>query len=415
MGRFANVYRLAIGVFMLWCLLSGSLDAQNVSGLVITYPQAGQVFAWGQNAPNIRIEAQVSLATGHARPFVTANVLSPSGQVLDRVPLFDDGTHGDDTANDGRFANTYRPLQAGTYLLKARLQFTDTTTGISMERWSDSVSFVVKQVPYCRIVSPSPGQTVANRIAVTATLLIGAEGSPYRPTAGEQLRIRAWAEPRAETTVPERVGERFKASFALPRAGQYRLYVAVQSLQNGQWVESEADAVTVSATSRSYQPLYVSGLLVLLYFLLLGRQVRLYRHRLQITGRETKPIDLTVDPKRLETVTLTVGGADCDVKVPSASGKLFTIIAKPGEARLTVRVEGDPPQEEQLYPDASLTDVSGKVRLSYNSCESVNTIHYPRYTPSTRAKQAVLGLVILSVVWFVYSQFAYTMLSQSNQ
>ncbi len=414
MERVVRALRTSIVGLMLWLLSVSGLEAQQTSHAMIASPQAGQVFAWGRNAPEVRIESHTQLAPTHERAFVTVNILSPNGQVIDRVPLFDDGTHGDNTPEDGRYVNSYRPPRAGEYVLKARMQFTDTTTGTSLERWSEPISISVKQVPYCRIVSPSPGEKVANRAAVTAALLIGSDGSPYRPANSERLRIRAWAEPGADADIPERVGERFKCTFSLPRAGQYRLHIAVQSLQNGQWVESEADAVTVNATARNYLPLVVFGILAFIYPWLPRRLVTLYRHHLRVSRSGEDLAAVIIDPELLKTVTRTVGGPDCDVKLRDVSEELFTIIASPGEESVTVRVEGDTSAVQSLRLQDKITAASKDFRLTYCDREPLNRIPRPRLEPSTWVRWLVLVLAILSIVWFAVSQIAYTMLSQST-
>lgn len=399
-----------LGVALAECKAVGEGD----SAVAIVKPRAEQVFAWGQNAPEIRLEAQAQLAPNHSRAFITVNLLTPEQQVVDRISLYDDGTHGDVTPADGTFTNSGRPPRDGTYLLRARMEVTDTRTGKKLERWSDVVPIVVRRIPYCRILHPRPGEKVGDRAAVGATLLVGDNRVPYRPKRDEPLRIRAWSQPQAEAQVPERFGERFEVRFTLPRPAKYQLFVAVQSLQNGQWVESEPDGVLVEATAVSMLPLYLFGFLLVAYLLLPSRKVRLYRHELEVRSKDMEPVAVIVAPKLLQEVKHSVGGRRSDTVVRDDLGTLFTLTSVPGERRIRVRVEGEQSSEESLGEESSaLRDASGKYSLHYRNLEYLNTLPLPYWKLSTLTKRTVLVLAILTLAWQVFNYIAYTAMTRS--
>ncbi|MEM1553101.1 MAG: choice-of-anchor X domain-containing protein [Candidatus Bathyarchaeia archaeon] len=72
--------------------------------------------------------------------FMTA-VFQVDKEVIDRVPLYDDGDpeHFDQNANDGIFANGYVPRRAGRLTMQVRVYWDDNET------WSKPISIIVKE------------------------------------------------------------------------------------------------------------------------------------------------------------------------------------------------------------------------------------------------------------------------------
>lgn len=136
------------------------------------------MLAWSRVRPDVRIEVRIPLLLPEQRPFVTANIYDPAGRVVDRVSLYDDGSHGNSQPGDGIFSGTYAPQATGDYVLKARLQWTEPNTGVARERWTQPRSFVVEQVPYPRITASTPGQRVGNRVKLNVRMLAGGDMTP---------------------------------------------------------------------------------------------------------------------------------------------------------------------------------------------------------------------------------------------
>jgi uncharacterized repeat protein (TIGR01451 family) len=100
-----------------WSVVAGTLGAPEAFGVNITLPTAAATIASGTT---LTIRAQVNaLATGTGNP-VTASVYSNSGSlVASGIRLYDDGTHGDTTANDGIYTNNGSVLADPTYTIPA--------------------------------------------------------------------------------------------------------------------------------------------------------------------------------------------------------------------------------------------------------------------------------------------------------
>lgn len=385
------VFALAVG--------TGVLFAQPETPFEVLQPEHGKMFAWSRTRPDIRIEVRIPVLSAELRPFVTANIYDPAGNVVDRVALYDDGSHGDNQPGDGVFTGTYSPQRTGDYVLKARWQWTDPASGNPRERWTSAYSFAVEAVPYPRIISPTPGQRVGSRVKVTVRMLSGEEMRPYDPQRDESIRVRAWAEPSAKAVVPDRAGGEFTATLDLPKPGEYRLFVTTAVLRRGQWIEAEPESVQVQYNRPSMWPFWVGGILLLVVFLLPGKKVRLYRHSLRLRRADGFTQTVEILPKLLQTVRKTVGGEGCDIQLSDVEGTLFTLVAKPGMTSLQV--------EPGLVKDLNkeIRPMQGEVALRFNDWAlEYEGVHragdtrqpWKKFTP---VKWVLFGLAILVLLY----------------
>lgn len=100
------------GLMMLLCVQS------LVAQVKVLEPTPNKEVALNQA---LTIEATISPLPAKKRLFMTA-VISLRGEVLDRVPLYDDGDpdHADRKAGDGIYANTYIPRREGELTLRVK-------------------------------------------------------------------------------------------------------------------------------------------------------------------------------------------------------------------------------------------------------------------------------------------------------
>ncbi|GIV17460.1 MAG: hypothetical protein KatS3mg022_2895 [Armatimonadota bacterium] len=146
---------IGISLVGLWLWSTSPLCAQSLPVPEVVSPQNQQVYAWGKAEPSIRIEVRAAPSSSVARHFVTANIFTATGRLVERVSLYDDGSHTDTVAGDGLFTNMYTLHEQGTFQIKARLQQTDIASKVQREKWSEPIAFSVVQVPYVDITSPN--------------------------------------------------------------------------------------------------------------------------------------------------------------------------------------------------------------------------------------------------------------------
>jgi len=234
----------------------------------------------------LTIEAVLSPLPAGKRLFMTA-VISLKGEVLDRVPLYDDGDpdHADRKAGDGIYANTYTPRREGEMTLRVKANWDNE------EVWSDPVPFVVHATPtplpegikppptpYHPPPSKLPTKPVGGLLTLigAASLLISLFSfrRTIQPQGGLSIELRLFGKKEATLTGPRGQGD-----FTLPQPQFADLKLARLRWQ-GLWglivVPSQAGQVWVEETksqrlqeglnrvkvSHTFQGIPISGELV---------------------------------------------------------------------------------------------------------------------------------------------------------
>ena len=168
---------------------------------------------------DMTIEAIVSPLPAKKRLFMTA-VISLRGEVLDRVPLYDDGDpdHADREAGDGIYANTYKPRREGELTLRVKANWDNE------EVWSDPVPFVVRAVqrplpegvkpiptPFPPPPSKSPTKPIGGFLALlgTVSLLVSLFflRQTVQPQGGLSVELRFLGKREALLTGPRGQGD----------------------------------------------------------------------------------------------------------------------------------------------------------------------------------------------------------------
>ncbi|MFN4180447.1 MAG: choice-of-anchor X domain-containing protein [Armatimonadota bacterium] len=320
-----------------FCFLSLALSlsvafAQEVWQVVIIQPKEGDLFGWAQDAPSITIQAALQRKGEVVSPndvvkrlFLTAQVFS-GDNLLDNVPLWDDGTHGDDKAKDGIFTSTYRPSQTGEFRLRVRAQADLVRDGkvVTKEFWSDFVPIQVVPIPYPHLISPEPGSKTKTTVNVRARLLM--QNAPFeQPDETLQAKIVAQAEGKKVAEAPlRRRGSVLTGQISLPKRGDYHLLITVTVTQQGKTLQAQSEPVSIQAVRMPIFWLIISCILFAVYLLLPPKEPPLrYRHRVRIGSAS-----ISLEPgaeKTIEGIKVKGASEKPEVTVTMPDGKEQTL------------------------------------------------------------------------------------------
>ncbi|MGC8785205.1 MAG: hypothetical protein ACP5RN_12580, partial [Armatimonadota bacterium] len=206
-----------------------------------------------------------------------------------------------------------------------------------------------------------------------------------------------------------RPSQTFSARIEFPRPGKYRLFMAAQILRNGQWIESEPDSVWVNVVRPPMLPFGIAIFSFLIALLLPAKQLWLYRHMLEIRTKDGRTHRVEVPPQKLKDVVMSVGGNDCDKRIPGVADKLFTLTAKAGEKSLHVQVEGESKCLEVRPNPNAVAFSAGGLPVYYRECQPVGKTRFPNWSFTTLPKRVLLFLAIVTLLYGVwrYWQFVH--------
>ncbi len=382
-------------------------------------PKAGQVFAWGREAPTLTIQSSVEEEgnpLAGARLFQTAVVLSGE-QLIDRVPLYDDGSHGDTRANDGIYTAPYRPAKPQAYTIKVRATGGRVPT---WEGWSQPVSIFVEQIPYPHIVYPEPGSKVGRSLTLRARLMQGEQ-----PFVQDDATLKAevvWTDEQGvkhsvDPSEVRRRGSLLTCPVEFLHLGRHEMRVTVSVERHGKRIGAEGVPVRVDVAKAPMMLLFVAVMLLALTFLLPPKKpVALYRHILQIRNTNTNQrLDITIEPMGLQPVKRTVGGQRCDFVLEGVSGTLCTLTAEPGSAQLLIeaaqgkqlRIGGSTQSQATIQPRRSnMAFRIAEFEFYYADAKIVQTHRFSRLKPTLpKAIIFFTALTVGALGWWQYSQF----------
>lgn len=246
-------------------------------------PKPAQIFGWGRQAPAIRLEARALSSQPASRVFVSAIITDAQGNTIDRVPLYDDGTHGDAQAGDLLFAERYTPRQEG--ILQVRFKAEWERDGKRLTRFSEPLSFEVVRAPYARFVNkPAEPPSVGSTAKVQVALSIGND-EPYKG-ALEHITLRATSTPSGTAETPQSLTSQPTVRYRFEKPGKHQLTVQAVMTYKGQPIATEADTLTVIYNTPPAWLLWLGGILGFAgLFLLPGKRIPVYEHTLQLQLR----------------------------------------------------------------------------------------------------------------------------------
>ena len=291
--------------FLLALLLVSPLRAQEWK-VQVTSPLPNSLFGWAQNAPEIKLRGEFLRGDEKVVPregevvrlFMTGQVFA-GGKLIDTVPMWDDGTHGDEKEGDGTYTALYRPPKSGEYRVRIRAQADIVSGGkvFTKEFWSEFVNFKVVPVPYARITQPETGSEIKGKITLRARLLVLEKPFDERDetlVASVKVEGEGW-----QKELPlNRRGSLLTAKINFPKRGTYRLVVSVAVKRDGETLRSESEIVEVYVAKLGYFWL-VLGVISFLVFLLLPpkepplkyqHNLRLGHHAISVEPGETKEV-----------------------------------------------------------------------------------------------------------------------------
>ncbi len=349
-------------------LLVSPLKAQEWK-VQITSPLPNSIFSWAQNAPEISLKGEflkgeekiVPKQSEVARLFLTGQVFS-GGKLIDTVPMWDDGTHGDEKGEDGTYTTLYRPPKVGEYQVRVRAQADIVREGkvFTREFWSDFVAFKVVPVPYARITQPEPGSEVRGKTAVRARLLL--LDKPFdEPDETLQATLLVTGEGQKQQIPLRRKGSLLTSSVAFSKRGTYRLQVSVAVRRDGQSLQTQSEVTEIQVTMLTYTWLIIAIFLAIVFLLLPPREPPLrYRHRVRFGGQvhELEPGErksLPEEAKPEAEVELVAEAEKPEIRVRSTKGA-------------QIRKGGGLPQQEVPLREGERCRV-GETELHYERAE----------------------------------------------
>jgi hypothetical protein len=358
-------------------LLVSPLKAQEWK-VQITSPLPNSVFGWAQNAPEISLKGEflkgeekiVPKQSEVARLFLTGQVFS-GGKLIDTVPMWDDGTHGDEKGEDGTYTTLYRPPKVGEYQVRVRAQADIVREGkvFTREFWSDFVAFKVVPVPYARITQPEPGSEVRGKTAVRARLLL--LDKPFdEPDETLQATLLVTGEGQKRQIPLRRKGSLLTSSVTFSKRGTYRLQVSVAVQRDGQSLQTQSEVTEIQVTMLTYTWLIIAIFLAIIFLLLPPREPPLrYRHRVRLGEQvhELKP----GERKSLPEAELVAEAEKPEIRVRSTKGA-------------QIRKEGGLPQQEVPLRKGERCRV-GETELHYERAEPLRATRrwWHRLLPNT--------------------------------
>jgi hypothetical protein len=386
-------------------LLVSPLKAQEWK-VQITSPLPNSIFGWAQNATEISLKGEflkgeekiVPKQSEVARLFLTGQVFS-GGKLIDTVPMWDDGTHGDEKGEDGTYTTLYRPPKVGEYQVRVRAQADIVREGkvFTREFWSDFVAFKVVPVPYARITQPETGSEIKGKTTFRARLLVLEKPFEERDEtlkASVKVEGEGW---RKELPL-NRKGSLLMANINFPKRGTYQLVVMVRVQRDGKTLNSESEIVEVRVTKLGYFWLAAAAFLFLIFLALPPKEPPLrYRHHLRFKGRE---IVLEPDEKKREG----------ELEFEAALGEKRVRIKQTSGDKPDLRRQSSPiPQRELELKEREMCLV-GEGKLVYERAEPLREKpkFWHRLLPNTIWRFLFLVLALLALAYWLlqWHQFA---------
>jgi len=350
----------------------------------VTSPSPDIILSWAQDAPEVSLtgellkgeEKVVAKQQEVARLFLTGQIFA-SGDLIDTVPMWDDGTHGDKKAADGSYTATYRPPGIGEYQVRVRAQADILREGKAFLRefWSAFVTFKVVPMPYARLTQPEPGSELRSKTGVRARLLL--LDKPFdEPDETLQATLLVTGEGQKRQIRLQRNGSLLAGSVAFSKRGNYHLQVSVTVRRGGQLLRTQSEVTEVLVTRLTYTWLIIATFFTTSFLLWPPKEPPLrFRHRVRF-GRQVHELEPGQGKSLPETDSELVAEAEKrEIRVRSRKGAQIR--------------KGGLPQQEVSLREGERCQV-GEIELHYERAEPLRAARqsWHRLLPNTSFRLA---------------------------
>jgi len=401
-------------VVSLWVILVNAQGEENPIEVIAPRPSA--VYGWGRQAPTVQLKVRARFAEPTRRVFVTAILYSHRGELIQRVPLRDDGQFGDAVADDRVFVGEYIPHAPQIYRIRFKMEWQ--YNGISKQHYSPFHSFEVVRVPYARFrdkLKQSQAH-VGAATRQTVVLLIGDSEKRYTGSM-DGIVIQAYAEPKAHVELSEPPAPENSITYRFEKPGHYTLYVRTVLNYKGQQIATEPDMMSVAYTQPSRWLLYAPLIALLAFILLPPRQIPLYRHFLSLRDRR---LDLTYEVEVAGDESISIGPQGSDHPILGYEGEAIELQARPGEDRVFL-IAGElrnatgtqevVPLNSPLMPEQEYL-IGNIAVLEYKEVLRNGSKRGSRLMPNTVLKMLALAVALLVAALYFYQQHQLQQLAQ---
>lgn len=291
-------------------------------------PNSAQIFGWGRQAPTVRLEARAVSSQPAERVFISAIIADAQGRTIDRVSLYDDGTHGDSQAGDMVFTELYTPRSEG--VLQVRFKAEWERGGKRLTRFSQSRTFEIVRAPYVRFTNKLAEErpSVGSVTSAQTVLLIGNDEHYKGPL--ESITLRATCTPSGTAEPPQKLTVQPTVRYRFEKPGEHQLTVQAVMTYKGQQIATEPDTLTVIYNTPPQGLLWAAGIAIIIgLFILPGKRIPVYKHQFLLRNPKYKTQDdlyLAANDQPLEIekgVTLEYVKGEPEVKL--AEGTLTTL------------------------------------------------------------------------------------------
>jgi len=362
-------------------------------------PQPAQIFGWGRQAPPVRLEARAASSQPAQRVFVSAIITDSQGKTIDRVPLYDDGTHGDSQAGDLRFTELYTPRTEGIFQVRFKAEWERNSQRVA--RFSEARAFEVVRAPYARFVDKLAEErpSVGTSVSMSVALLTGND-EPYKGSL-ESITLQASSDPNGSVEIPQSLTSQPKIRYQFAHPGEYRLTVQAVMNYKGQQIVTEPDTTTVIYNTPPWWPLVLGCFLLAVGMFLPGKRITIYEHELSVqdpnTGTQNTFHLSASDPSlELENGQVVLEYIHGSPKVKLAQGTLSTVGGEPIEPGAL------------LHASERCRTPSGKILQFRETIQTGTQQVNSRWVPNTLPKilTVLAGSLLLLYYFYLSNQMA---------
>ncbi|GIV08844.1 MAG: hypothetical protein KatS3mg019_0935 [Fimbriimonadales bacterium] len=357
-------------------------------------PQPAQIFGWGRQAPSVRLEARAVSSQPAQRVFVSAIILDAQGKTIDRVPLYDDGTHGDSQAGDLSFTELYTPRTEGIFQVRFKAEWERNNQRVA--RFSEARPFEVVRAPYARFRNKLTSERPAVGATVDSPVVLLVGNDEHYKGSLESITIRATSAPTGSAEIPRRLTHQPIIRYRFESPGEYHLTVQAVMTYKGQHIATEPDQFAVVYNSPSVWWCGAGVVLLLLGLFLPGKREPVYEHKFVLRN----PVNGTQQ-------TVYLSSQDTEISLEDEALTVKYLRGSKG-VELLVSNRTDASGNETLYAGEQYRTPSGQILDFVDTSELEKKPVANRLIPNTLIKIifVVVGAILIAYYLFLQHQLS---------